>query len=265
MIRSRKNIPAGEENPYFLSFSDIMSGLLILFILLTITVSIQLTSATQQQESKLSENIKLKKELDKKEKQLEAEKIRYGDNTKKINLFLNEIVENLSKSGIKVEATNSMIIIPDEEVSFASGDHELDENGKIKIIEIGRVMYDILIKNKNYQLIESIFIEGHTDPTPLALCYKKPDGKMCVFSDGEDGNWELSVFRAISVLQIWTNTPSTKGMINLENQFNQPLFAISGYSKNRPWIGPKLVPYPNSKQRRINLRFNQKQIEFEDL
>ena len=107
-------------------------------------------------------------------------------------------------------------------------------------------------------ILESIFVEGHTDSKKFSECYKIPSGRGCVFDKDHDGNWELSVFRAISVLKHFEANKNLKKMMNLKNSNDEPLFAISGYSKTRPRIIDKKV-LSDDRQRRINLRFNQKE------
>jgi flagellar motor protein MotB len=91
-----------EENPYWISFSDLMSALLVIFILAALALIIELTQKTDS----IDESIK---ELQK------AEQARQD--------ILNEVKEQLAKQNIEVViADNKTVIrIPEETLSFKSG------------------------------------------------------------------------------------------------------------------------------------------------
>ena len=169
-----------KENPYYLSFSDLMSGLLLIFILLTISLAINLIQ---------------------KRKDLEKTRKKNFDRTTEIQNLIESIRKELNEKGIVVEIDKSILIIPEKEVGFESGSHDLDLNDKRTLNLIGSTIQKVLLKDDKFLILESIFVEGHTDSKKFSECYKIPSGRECVFDKDHDGNWELSVFRAISVLK----------------------------------------------------------------
>jgi outer membrane protein OmpA-like peptidoglycan-associated protein len=80
--------------------------------------------------------------------------------------------------------------------------------------------------------IETILIEGHTDASPLHR--------------GDYSNWHLGLDRARAVYKVL----NAGAMQNLRNEREQPVFGISSYADERP--SDKTDP---AKNRRVELRF----------
>ena len=180
-LSARSNSKADEENPYWISFSDIMSGLLIIFVLAVLALILELT----QTKTEVSEAIK---ELAK------AEQIRRE--------ILDEIARELYKKNIEVKIVDNHTVlrIPDELLSFETNRFEIPENETVKrtVLEIGRTLYDAITLLNRWQYLDTIFIEGHTDE-------RRYKGSKYKF-----GNWELSTLRAISLSQIMQFSYSRK-------------------------------------------------------
>ena len=217
-----------EENPYWISFSDLMSALLVVFLLAVVALIIELTEKTQNVEQGIED---LKK----------AEQARQA--------ILSEVKEELEKRGIIVEiADNDTVIrIPERTLMFNSGDDELpvDEEMNQAVRGIGKVLHAAIIKNKRFKHLDTVFVEGHTDSD--AIWYR---GKK---------NWGLSVDRAISVWKIWDEdidvSPSFDSM---RNAFGQPLFSVSGYAATRRVQLVEDTPQQKIRNRRIDIRFTVK-------
>lgn len=172
------------------------------------------------------------------------------------------IVEDVQAAGYSVELdpTNKTIHIPDETVSFKLGSSIPKGQTEMFCIDLRRILHRHLNLYAR-SLIDSIFIEGHTDNNP-------------VINDRVRGNWKLSSDRAISFWIELSNQKSKAGAydyeyddgINLEsltNSRNRKLFSVSGYAETRPLCSyefsqpgcPLMKTDKDSKNRRIDLRF----------
>ena len=98
-----------EENPYWVSFSDLMSALLVIFILAVVALIIELT-----QTQKIIER--------------DIEELRNAQNARR--MILHEIKDELASQNIRVEiADNDTVLrIPESTLTFDSGHDEIPEN-----------------------------------------------------------------------------------------------------------------------------------------
>ena len=235
-LSARSNSKADEENPYWISFSDIMSGLLIIFVLAVLALILELT----QTKTEVSEAIK---ELAK------AEQIRRE--------ILDEIARELYKKNIEVKIVDNHTVlrIPDELLSFETNRFEIPENETVKrtVLEIGRTLYDAITLLNRWQYLDTIFIEGHTDE-------RRYKGSKYKF-----GNWELSTLRAISLWLFWdSNLKLDRKLSELKNHDGRPLFSVSGYGATRPITKMQLTEADWRKNRRIDIRFTVKRPTLEN-
>ncbi len=205
-MRLVTRIPAkvDEENPYWISFSDLMSALLVVFILATLALIIELTQRTQDIDAGIEE---LKK----------AEQVRQD--------IITEVKEQLEKQNIKVEiADNETVIrIPEETLSFKSG-QDLIPSGMVDAVKnIGVILHAAIMKGERFKYLDTIFIEGHTDSIPINF------GKYST-----KGNWGLSADRAITVWKLWREELElTPALDKLMNHSGENLFSVSGYAATR--------------------------------
>ena len=102
-----------EENPYWISFSDLMSGLLVIFILAAVALIIQLT----EQQEKINVDISEQKQA-----------------TKARKAVLYEIRDELLKNQILVEiADNDTVLrIPEKTLSFASNSDQIPKDTRCR-------------------------------------------------------------------------------------------------------------------------------------
>lgn len=234
MIRYRQSrlqgVSSEEENPYLLSFSDLLAGLLAIFILALITLMIRLdrqTALAQETRYKVQSALKEIAQLEEMRKEL-----------------LEEVKKNLTKYQIRVEISDnhSVLRIPESQLHFESGKYTIPLDKGQTLNTIGRALADALLRANRVLHIETIFIEGHTDSQPL--------------SGAEMGNWGLSAYRAIAVWKYWTENPGDlKIFLILRNWQNKPLFSVSGYADMRRVIAPDLTAEDRQTNRRIDLRF----------
>ena len=163
-----------EENPYWISFSDIMAGLLIIFILASLILIVELLETREQVDRNIASII-------------EAEQAR--------GAILREIRDELEKRNILIEISDneSVLRIPDDLLAFETDRYSIPQSRKIRNIvhEIGRVIYERVTHEERWQYLDTIFVEGHTDSRR---------------SYREMGNWGLSAYRAISIWNYWLDS-----------------------------------------------------------
>lgn len=236
MIRHSKYSPkrVDDDNPYWISFSDLMTGLLVIFILAAVSLIIELTEKSEKVDQSI---LQLKK----------AEKDRIE--------VIKEVQDELSKKGIIVlVADNETVIrIPESTLSFGSGQDELPPNPIVvsQVQEIGKTIYQALIKGQRLKSFDTIFIEGHTDSDNF---WKRK------------GNWGLSSDRAISIWNAWTRFDNSQPeLLRLTNEMGQKLFSVSGYADTRRVNTSELTDEEKSQNRRIDIRFTVKKPTIESL
>jgi hypothetical protein len=147
---------SSEDNPYWISFSDLMSALLVIFILSAVALIIELTQRTN--------------EIDKSIKEIQkSEQIRFE--------VLQDIKSELEKTNIKVEISenHSVLRIPEETLSFTSGSEKIsrDKHTQKIVIEIGSIKVTALNTSIQFLLrgtqIVILFIIGAKEIGGLAL------------------------------------------------------------------------------------------------
>lgn len=225
-MRWRKSSAASvdEENPYWMSFSDMMSALLVIFILAAVILILQL----MEKQEKFDQQVSLLEQ---------AEQVR--------RTILDEAVQELRERGIKVEVSenHTVLRIPNELLGFDTGAYEVLPRYQPTALEIGEVINRVISKDNRVDFLDTIFIEGHTDNRPYNNAQIK-------------GNWGLSTFRAISLWQFWSSQlPQSDRLNRLNNQDGDPLFSVSGYGETRPVNSQQLSEEDYRLNRRIDIRF----------
>ena len=152
---------------------------------------------------------------------------------------------------VTIDEKRGILRLP-AEVIFEQNEFELTNAGKKNINIMAEVLKKELpcyVKARNSQIsscsevehkIEAVFLEGHTDLTPV----KNPSHK---FRD----NTELSTKRALASFEIINNFPSLANMKNKKGQF---LFGVSGYGEKRP-VCKEMTKECHGLNRRIDIRF----------
>lgn len=224
-----------EENPYWVSFSDLMSALLVIFLLAVIALIIELT----QQQLKIEADIEDLKR---------AEQARQD--------IINEVRDELIKQNIIVEiADNDTVIrIPDSTLKFESGDDDIADNAEMQsaVQNIGLVLHAAILKNERFKYLDTVFVEGHTDSDSIYYRGKE--------------NWGLSADRAISIWKIWRKEVDVSPAFDdMENAFGQRLFSVSGYAATRRVQEEEVTSEQKTKNRRIDIRFTVKRPSISQL
>ncbi|WP_244506120.1 OmpA/MotB family protein [Microbulbifer marinus] len=227
-----------EENPYWMSFSDIMAGLLVIFVLAVVALVLELMQKRQDWDAAINEI-------------REAEEVRAE--------LLREIEQELRKKDIRVSLgeNDTVLRIPEDVLAFRSGRYEVpeDERSQKVTLEIGRVLFASIEKNDRWKYLDTVFVEGHTDKIPYR-------------NAAIQENWGLSTFRAISVWRYWNEKlPKGQRPEELVSHDHKKLFSVSGYAETRPRLDTLKDPDSKKslkKNRRIDIRFTIKRPSLAD-
>ncbi|HAW19793.1 MAG TPA: chemotaxis protein MotB [Flavobacteriales bacterium] len=225
----RSRAVVDEENPYWISFSDIMAALLVIFILAAVALILELEQKREQWDKTIAQIAK-------------------AEETRKEILL--EIQEELRNRNIIVDISEnqSVIPIPADILSFSPREHRIPEDPEFqnRAREIGQVIYTAITKGDRLSYLDTIFIEGHSDKNPY-------------YNPAIYGNWGLSTLRAISVWNFWNDLGGANlGFDNLDNIDGKKLFSVSGYGETRPDSNTLADPDSETslrKNRRIDVRF----------
>jgi len=211
-----------EGNEYWISFSDLMSAILILFILAALALVVEL-SKTQKEITTAIEQVA-------------------GLEQVKASL-LSELQIDLKQQGISVEITDnkSVMRIPDTTLAFATNKATLTTPLEETVTKIGQTIYSAIIKGNRWKAFDTILVEGHTDVRSTAK---------------ERGNQGLSTDRANEILRLWEKKlPADKQLTALKNGRGEFLLGSSGYGAKRPLQKEQTSEKEYRKNRRIDIRF----------
>lgn len=224
-----------------MSFSDIMSALLVIFILAAIALMVQLMETEAELQKKVDE-------LDE-----EIEVLQVAERVRKT--ILDEAAEELEKRGIKVivSENDSVLRIPNDLLGFDTAAYDIHPDYQETAYSIGEVLHQVITRDDRVEYLDTLFVEGHTDNRPFAGFMGK-------------GNWGLSTFRAISLWQYWDQTlPEQRSLSSMLNKENKPLFSVSGYGQTRPVTERQETEDELSANRRIDIRITIRRPKSEEL
>ena len=223
---------------YLASVSDLMIGMLFIFIIMLMAFALNLRAAQAT--------------TDVQAQALHVENARLTETDAIRRQMLLEIQKSLRDQGIPVEVDleNGILRLP-EALLFDSGSAQFRLDGQIAVERLRQALSTILpcyssgaeaplaCPSIRRGQLDSVFIEGHTDNVPV---------QTSEFKD----NWDLSVARArvtYDALLVGSDI-----LPNLRNLRGQPLFSMAAYGDTRP-VAPNDSDENRKKNRRIDLRF----------
>ena len=232
----RKTHLSDEDESYFVSMTDLMVGMLFVFIIMLMAFALNLREAQQTQERINEEQTGARKARDQ---------------------MLDDIRRKLETRGVKVtiDRENGVLRLK-ADLLFEKGRSVLSEPGRQIIGHVSNALSDVLpcyakLPGKQQPndcplfkggRLEAVFIEGHTDSDPYAFGAAK-------------NNWILSAERAISTFKaiVWVRPRLEK----MRNDARQHLLGVSGYEARRPTVRLEGQSDEEKKgaDRRIDLRF----------
>ncbi len=227
------------EGSYLASLSDLMVGMLFIFIIMLMAFALMYGKATDTAEGQKSA---LQCLLVKNQRQLET---LLGSVEQQFN------GANLNGARVQLDSTRTVLRMEDS-VLFDKGRADLQPIGEAAIGELARLLYGNLpcymgvnaerpssCSPSSASIIDGIYIEGHTDNDPiLGGIYKD--------------NWDLSTARAtVTFRRMIAAEPN---LAQLKNARSQVAFGVSGYGEQRP-LNENSGEAQKKKNRRIDMRF----------
>lgn len=227
MIADESHEHAIEEENYFVSMTDMMVGLVFIFIILLMYYALQFRQVTDE--------------------------LTGADATRAE--ILTQIQASLEAKGVKVtiDTQNGVLRLPDE-ILFDSGADVLKAEGHEDVVSLADVLTEVLpcytrradsaVRPAHCEAseheIESVYIEGHTDADN--------------YSRGGRDNWDLSVVRATNTYRALVGArPDLSGLCAIKGDRCEPVLSVSGYGPQRP-VDPGNSIEAKAKNRRIDLR-----------
>ena len=213
--RTLQSASKSDDGGYLASASDLMIGLLFVFIIMVVVLSLQI-------------------------KKVIAEGNKRGD---PLAALVNEIGLKAQLMGVSVQVDpKSGVIALPADTLFDVGSAVIKPRGREAIAVIKKELASklpcylphrtVCEINPKAARIETIFIEGHTDSKPL--------------NRGLYNNWHLGLDRARAVFDLLRDSQLTGYL----NEKKQPIFGFSSYADERPKkIGDDAI------NRRVELRF----------
>jgi chemotaxis protein MotB len=247
-----------EGENYFISMTDMMVGMLFIFIILLMSFALLFrhqtdvqVKTTKQQSNKIEVAEAVGRELDETESRISKRLDEIREASQLRLRLLTELRDQLSKEGLVVEISSSgdVLRLTEAAVQFPVNNFALIGDAKSNVGKIARVLARVLpsysicsggrippqCRTPAQASVETVFIEGHTDETGI-----------------DDMNWSLSAQRAASTYrELTTITPELRHILNRRQE---EILSISGYSSTRP-IDTAETLAARSRNRRIDLRF----------
>ncbi|KAB7646118.1 OmpA/MotB family protein [Polymorphobacter fuscus] len=216
--------PPEEGESYFMSMTDMMVGLLLIFIILLAYFALNLQSKTEE--------------------------LTGANRTREV--ILNGLKQALKNKGLQVEidTKTGVLRLPDD-VLFEKGSWDLTDSGQAAISKVASAMVEVLPcyttsnrckGTRSPHLIDAVFVEGHTDSDAMY---------------GEMNNYGLSARRAeITFTMLQRNQAALREFLNKPpgEPGSAPILGLSGYGPDRP-IADGDSEAAKKRNRRIDLRF----------
>ena len=216
--------PDESSENYLASVSDLMSGLIFIFVLTLLLFAMTYNQVT----SELTDAIEIRDEI------------------------LEQLRAMLERDGVRVQVGEGILRLP-ESILFPIGSAELTPQGQQALRSLARSLSLVLpcyVGSPGDPVpegcggpdrrgkLDAVFIEGHTDDIPI---------RNARFAS----NWELSVARALRTYQALV--AMAPELDRLHNYAGQPLFSVSGYADRRP-VAPNTSESNRQLNRRIDIR-----------
>ncbi len=233
---TRRRQSETEEESYFVSMSDMLVGLLFVFIILLVYFAV---TFKQKEDFLVGAGEARKKLLEQLEKDIE---------------------QKLPGVDVVIDTQTGILRLP-EEVLFDSNEYELSPRGQDAVKIVASILADRLpcytrssepnlLRCKGREephKIDTLLVEGHSDKDPIR-------GDMTGL-----GNLDLSARRATrTYLALTQAQPGLDRLTNGDKIQPMPVLGVAGYGPHRPVVDKSGKPLPDtekSRHRRIDLRF----------
>jgi chemotaxis protein MotB len=251
MIAEEETADHSDESVnYFVPMTDMMVGVLFIFILMLTAFALDFRRTTDAQETALKVAQEVASKLEPLQAAVREQMAQLDKAQQDRRELLQDIRMQLAKEGlsVQIDEVSGVLRLNEEAVRFAPNHADLVDRNKDNVGKIARVLERVLPKYvscRNWQTsacsktedtaLETLFIEGHTDTTGI-----------------DNNNWVLSTERAVNTYrELIAIAPSLR---LLRNTRNEEVISVSGYSSTRP-IDPRALRDAWDRNRRIDLRF----------
>jgi outer membrane protein OmpA-like peptidoglycan-associated protein len=237
-----------QEENYFVSMTDMMVGILFVFIILLMVFALNFRTQTDVSKEKIQRLQEAAQEAQITANRLQELQTRVSNEINAVeeserarSRMLEEIRKRLADAGldVQVDETNGVLRLTENAIRFPVDSADLTQPAAANVDKVAAVLSDVLptytpAAKTGGATIETMFIEGHTDVT-----------------GSDDRNWQLSTERAVSTFRRLTQAqPSLRA---LRNAAGDEILSVSGYSSTRGVPNQLATNY--EVQRRIDLRF----------
>lgn len=190
----------GKSNNIWMSFSDLMTGLMVIFMFIAIAYILKVQMAEKSKESLVSE---------------------YKDTKNAIYLDLTATFEDKFQQWNMEVGKDLTIRFTNPNIMFEVGQSELTPCFQNILNEFFPKYFNVLLQEKYRHSIKEIRIEGHTDDTPIGN------------TDSYTGNLYLSQLRSANVLVFFRNTKYYKSLSVEKQRQLQYWITANGLSYGR--------------------------------
>jgi chemotaxis protein MotB len=259
--------PVEESENYFVSMTDMMVGMLFIFIIMLMVFALNYRKGDDDSKrikdcltELLTRNAKLSADINAEVNKIQSdvrgqiEALELAADQRR--RLLSDISRRLIAQGlaVQVDERNGVLRLTEDAVRFAPNSFVIDARARESVSRVGRVLSDVVADYaacKQGQTdvcgkfqgasLETIFIEGHTDSTGV------PDP-----AERDKQNWLLSTERATATYrEMLAGSPDLR---EFRNRRGEQIVSVSGYSSTRPIAsGDNRDAW--EKNRRIDLRF----------
>ena len=253
---------AETEHNFLASVSDLTSALLFVFIIALAGAIIQAQKATNDAIHANASAIEYADQARKTRDELSVVNSRLQGNNIARGALIGTIQEQMTtdlKVHVNIDTTKGVLRVPEAAISFETGSAKLNDENLLRLEKMGKILAETLpcfrpvekgtardkhciALNPNGNILDAIFIEGHTD-------------NQSFYGDTlENRNRMLSTSRSNAVYQaLVLGNPLLSSM---KNSKDESLFSISGYGADRPLPGHyHETPTSDAANRRIEFRF----------
>jgi flagellar motor protein MotB len=247
-LLGRRRAAETSEETVWISFSDLMTALLTVFMLAAAALVFSLT----QEQDALSDAKAEAEAAQARNATFDSMLTSLGTSEHARAQMVTEIRDALAARGIAVEVDPalSVVRVPVDLLGFDSGSADIRPENEANALVIGEVIAQELLEGDRYQQLDTVFIEGHTDDVPM-------DGLF-------GGNWGLSANRAISLWRLWDDRlPTDLG--SLVGHSDERLISVSGYADTRPVSVTQVSDGDRAANRRIDIRFTEHRLSEEEI
>lgn len=247
---TRSNVSEEGEN-YFVSMTDMMIGVLFIFIIMLMVFALDFRTKTDVQEDAIAIAREVAKKLQELQHDVRTEIATLDEAQRRRDELLQTLQQRLQAEGLDVEIdeVTGVLRLTEESVRFDVDRSDLTVRAAQNVAKIAKVFLAVLpeyaacvggsesteCKPAGKSTIETVFIEGHTDTTGL-----------------DERNWQLSTERAVNTYRELINV--APGLRALHNRRRNEIISVSGYSSTRA-IDSTSTTDAWLKNRRIDLRF----------